>query len=52
MEVEQMRDYAVEVLRKFRRDPAPNKELLDQLKTLPDEEVELFRDTYPKLVKG
>ena len=41
---DEIRDYSVEVLKKFRESPAPDKELLDQLRTLPDELVEQYRD--------
>jgi len=41
---DEIRDYSVEVLKKFRESPAPDKELLDQLRTLPDELVEHYRD--------
>ncbi len=42
---EKVMDYAKEVLRKFREPPAPGKEMLDQLKALPDKEVEMIRES-------
>lgn len=39
-------DYARRVYEKFRVEPTPNKELMDQLKMLPDGELETLRDAY------
>lgn len=43
---ERLVDYARKVYEKFRVEPTPNKELMDQLRMLPDGELEVLRDAY------
>ncbi len=43
-------DYSKEVLKKFRSAPETNREMMDQLKALPDKELERIQGEYGRNV--